>query len=120
MRCVRDEEERADPSAVECEFAYTDLCSLRIQWGLEGEFVARWVSVAMHCNLLYLLWMIERLKWEESHANAADRGDRVESVYTRVYSISNRWSICVHFLKVHLLLLPANHACESCKPCKAE
>ena len=80
-----DEEESADPSAVECEFAYTDLCSWPIQWGLEQEFVARW-----RCNAVYLLWMIERLKWEESHANAADHGDRVESVRNCVYSISNR------------------------------
>ena len=78
------------------------------------------VGVAMHCTLVYRLCVIERLKWEESHANAVDGGDRVESVYTRVYSISNRWSICVHFLKVHLLLLPVNHACETCNPCKAE
>ena len=113
---MTDEEERADPSAVECKFAYTDLCSLQIQWGLDLQMN----RVGWRCNALYLLWMIERLKWEESHANAADHGDRVESVYTRVYSISNRWSICVHFLKVHLLLLPVNHACETCKPCKAE
>ena len=68
MRCVRDEEERADQKAIECEFAYTDLCSLQIQWRLELQ---------MGCNPVYLLWMIERLKWQESHANAADRGDRV-------------------------------------------
>ena len=63
--------------AAECEFAYTDLCSLRIQWRLEWESVARWLALQMGCNPVYLLWMIERLKWQESHANAADRGDRV-------------------------------------------
>ena len=77
-------------------------------------------GLAIHCYPVNRLYIMERSKWEESHANAADHGDRVESVYTRVYSISNRWSICVHFLKVHLFLLPANHACETCKPCKAE
>ena len=117
---MRDEEERADQSAVECEFAYTNLCSLRIQRRLEWEFVPRWLALQMGCNPVYLLCMIERLKWQESHANAADRGDRVESVYTRVYSISHRYSICVHFLGVHLLLLPANHGCETSNPCKAE
>ena len=117
---MRDEEERADPSAVECEFAYTNLCSLRIQRRLEWEFEPRWLALQMGCNPVYLLCMIERLKWQESHANAADRGDRVESVYTRVYSISHRYSICVHFPGVHLLLLPANHGCETSNPCKAE
>ena len=61
---MRDEEERADQSAVECEFAYTDLCSLRIQWGLEWEFVARWLALQMGYNPLYRLYVIERLKWE--------------------------------------------------------
>ena len=117
---MRDEEERADPSAVECEFAYTDLCSWSIQWGLEWESVARWLALQMGCNPVYLLCMIERLKWQESHANAADRGDRVESVYTRVYSISHRYSISVHFLGVQVFLLPANHGCETSNPCKAE
>ena len=117
---MRDEEERADQKAIECEFAYTDLCSWPIQWRLEWEFVARWLALQMGCNPVYLLCMIERLKWQESHANAADRGDRVQSVYTRVYSIIYRYSICVHFLGVHLLLLPANHGCETSNPCKAE
>ena len=57
--------------------------------------------------------MIERLKWEESHANAVDRGDRVESVYTRVYSIIYRCSISMQFVGVHLLLLRVNRACET-------
>ena len=116
---MRAEEERADRSAAECEFAYTDLCSLRIQWRLEWESVARWLALQMGCNPVYLLWMIERLKWEESQANAADRSDRVQSVYTRVYFISHRWSICVHFLGVQVFLLPVNHGCETCNPCKA-
>ena len=49
---MRAEEERADQSAAECEFAYTDLCSLRIQWGLEWEFVARWLALQIRCNAL--------------------------------------------------------------------
>ena len=77
---MRDEEERADPSAVECEFAYTDLCSWSIQWGLEQEFVARWLALQCCVSLVN----------EESHVNAVDRGDRVESVRNCVYSISNR------------------------------
>ena len=114
---MRDEEERADQSAVECEFAYTNLCSLRIQRRLEWEFVPRWLALQMGCNSVYLLCMIERLKWQESHENAADRGDRVESVYTRVYSISRRCSISVHFLGVQVFLLPVNHACKACETC---
>ena len=112
---MRDEEERADPSAVECEFAYTDLCSLRIQWGLEWEFVARCLALQMRCNPVYLLWVIEILKWQESHANAADRGDSVQSVRNRVYSIIYRCSISMQFVGVHLLLLRVNRACKACE-----
>ena len=108
---MRDEEERADPSAVECEFAYTDLCSWSIQWGLEWEFVARCLALQMRCNPVYLLWVIEILKWQESHANAADRGDRVQSVRNRVYSIIYRCSISMQFVGVQFFLLPVNHAC---------
>ena len=35
----------------------------------------------------------------------------------RVYSIIYRSSISVHFLGVHLLLLPVNHACKACETC---
>ena len=49
---MTDEEERADPSAVECEFAYTDLCSWPIQWGLEQEFVARWLALQSCVSLV--------------------------------------------------------------------
>ena len=71
------------------------------------------VGVAMHCTLVYRLCVIERLKWEESHANAADRDDRVESVRNRVYSIIYRCSICAQFVGVHLLLLRVNRACKT-------
>ena len=67
----------------------------------------------MHCTLVYRLCVIERLKWEESHANAADRDDRVESVRNRVYSIIYRCSICAQFVGVHLLLLRVNRACKT-------
>ena len=71
------------------------------------------VGVAMHCTLVYRLCVIERLKWEESQANAADRDDRVESVRNRVYSIIYRCSICAQFVGVHLLLLRVNRACKT-------
>ena len=67
----------------------------------------------MHCTLVYRLCVKERLKWEESHANAADRDDRVESVRNRVYSIIYRCSICAQFVGVHLLLLRVNRACKT-------
>ena len=71
------------------------------------------VGVAMHCTLVYRLCVKERLKWEESQVNAADRGDRVESVYTRVYSIIYRCSISMQFVGVQVFLLRVNHACET-------
>ena len=46
---MRDEEERADQKAIECKFAYTDLCSLQIQWRLDLQMDC----VAMHCNALH-------------------------------------------------------------------
>ena len=55
-----------------------------------------------------------RWKWEESHANAADRGDRVESVRNRVYSIIYRSSISVQFVGVQVFLLHVNRACKAC------
>ena len=70
-------------------------------------------GLAIHYNLLYRLCVKERLKWEESHANAADRDDRVESVRNRVYSIIYRCSISVQFVGVHLLLLRVNRACKT-------
>ena len=60
-------------------------------------------------------YILARVKWEESHANAADRGDRVQSVRNRVYSIIYSSSISVQFVGVHLLLLPVNRACKACK-----
>ena len=71
------------------------------------------VGVAMHCTLVYRLCVKERLKWEESQVNAADRDDRVESVHTRVYSIIYRCSICAQFVGVQVFLLRVNHACET-------
>ena len=57
---------------------------------------------------------MERLKWQQKCANAADRGDRVQSVRNRVYSIIYRCSISVQFVGVQLLLLRVNHACKAC------
>ena len=57
---------------------------------------------------------MRRSKWEESHANAADRGDRVQSVRNRVYSITYRSSISVQFVGVQFFLLRVNHACKAC------
>ena len=54
-----------------------------------------------------------RLKWQQKCANAADRGDRVESVYTRVYSIIYRCSISVQFVGVQVFLLRVNHDCKT-------
>ena len=45
---MRDEEERADQKAIECKFAYTDLCSLQIQWGLDLQMDC----VGWRCNAL--------------------------------------------------------------------
>ena len=69
--------------------------------------------IAMHCNPVNRLCVIERLKWEESHANAADRDDRVESVRNRVYSIIYSSFISVQFVGVQVFLLRVNHACET-------
>ena len=71
-------------------------------------------GLAMPCILLYRLYIMERLKWQQKCANAADRGDRVQSVRNRVYSIIYRSSISVQFVGVHLLLLRVNHACKAC------
>ena len=57
---------------------------------------------------------MRRLKWEESHANAADRGDRVQSVRNRVYSITYRCSISMQFVGVQVFLLRVNRACKAC------
>ena len=54
-----------------------------------------------------------RLKWQQKCANAADRGDRVQSVYTRVYSIIYRCSICAQFVGVQVFLLRVNHDCKT-------
>ena len=70
-------------------------------------------GLAMPCILLHPLYIMERLKWQQKCANAADRGDRVQSVRNRVYSIIYRCSISVQFVGVHLLLR-VNHACKAC------
>ena len=72
------------------------------------------VGVAMHCTLVYRLCVIERLKWEESHANAADRGDQFQSVRNRVYSIIYSSFISVQFVGVQVFLLRVNRACKAC------
>ena len=88
---------------------YTDLCSLRIQWRLELPLY----GLAIHYILLYRLYILARLKWQQTQANAADRGDRVQSVRNRVYSITYRSSISVQFMGVQFFLLRVNHACET-------
>ena len=67
----------------------------------------------MHCTLVYRLYIMARLKWQQKCANAADRGDRVESVYTRVYSIIYSSSISVQFVGVQVFLLRVNHDCKT-------
>ena len=54
-----------------------------------------------------------RLKWQQKCANAADRGDRVQSVRNRVYSITYRSSISVQFVGVQFFLLRVNRACKT-------
>ena len=76
-------------------------------------YCTAFVGVAMHCTLVYRLYIMARLKWQQKCANAADRGDRVESVYTRVYSIIYRCSISMQFVGVQVFLLRVNHACET-------
>ena len=70
-------------------------------------------GLAIHCYPVNRFYIMERLKWQQKCANAADRGDRVQSVRNRVYSITYRSSISVQFVGVHLLLLRVNHACET-------
>ena len=76
-------------------------------------YCTAFVGVAMHCTLVYRLYIMARLKWQQKCANAADRGDRVESVYTRVYSIIYRCSISVQFVGVQVFLLRVNHDCKT-------
>ena len=71
-------------------------------------------GLAMPCILLHRLYIMERLKWQQKCANAADRGDRVQSVRNRVYSIIYSSFISVQFVGVHLLLLRVNRACKAC------
>ena len=70
-------------------------------------------GLAIHCYPVNRLYIMERSKWEESHANAADRGDRVQSVRNRVYSITYRSSISVQFVGVQFFLLRVNHDCKT-------
>ena len=88
---------------------YTDLASLRIQWRLELE-IARPLLALHSCESLVCE---ERLKWQQSQANAADRDDRVESVRNRVYSIIYRCSISMQFVGVQVFLLRVNRACKT-------
>ena len=67
----------------------------------------------MPCILLHPLYIMERLKWQQKCANAADRGDRVQSVRNRVYSIIYRSSISVQFVGVQFFLLRVNHDCKA-------
>mgnify|MGYP004702099279 CR=1 FL=1 len=57
---------------------------------------------------------MRRLKWQQKCANAADRGDRVQSVRNRVYSIIYSSFISVQFVGVQVFLLPVNRACKAC------
>ena len=70
-------------------------------------------GLAMPCILLHPLYIMERLKWQQKCANAADRGDRVQSVRNRVYSIIYRCSISVQFVGVQFFLLRVNHDCKA-------
>ena len=70
-------------------------------------------GLAMPCILLHPLYIMERLKWQQKCANAADRGDRVQSVRNRVYSIIYRSSISVQFVGVQFFLLRVNHDCKA-------
>ena len=70
-------------------------------------------GLAMPCILLHRLYIMERLKWQQKCANAADRGDRVQSVRNRVYSIIYRCSISVQFVGVQFFLLRVNHDCKA-------
>ena len=56
---------------------------------------------------------MRRWKWEESHANAADRDDQFQSVRNRVYSIIYSSFISVQFVGVQVFLLRVNRACET-------
>ena len=71
-------------------------------------------GLAMPCILLHRLYIMERLKWQQKCANAADRGDRVESVRNRVYSIIYSSFISVQFVGVQVFLLRVNRACKAC------
>ena len=71
-------------------------------------------GLAMPCILLHPLYIMERLKWQQKCANAADRGDRVQSVRNRVYSIIYSSFISVQFVGVQFFLLRVNHACKAC------
>ena len=70
-------------------------------------------GLAIHCNPVNRLHILARLKWQQKCANAANHGDRVQSVYTRVYSIIYRWSISVQFVGVQFFLLRVNHDCKT-------
>ena len=70
-------------------------------------------GLAIHCYPVNRLYIMERLKWQQKCANAADRGDRVQSVRNRVYSIIYRCSISVQFVGVQFFLLRVNHDCKA-------
>ena len=90
------------PTCAPCEF--------------NGDWSWRLYGLCWRCNALHSCESLvceERLKWQQSQANAADRDDRVESVRNRVYSIIYRCSISMQFVGVHLLLLRVNRVCET-------
>ena len=81
-----------------------------------GDWSWRLYGLCWRCNALHSCESLvceERLKWQQSQANAADRDDRVQSVRNRVYSIIYRCSISMQFVGVHLLLLRVNRACKT-------
>ena len=71
-------------------------------------------GLAIHCYPVNRLYIMERLNWEQSHANAADRGDQFQSVRNRVYSIIYSSFISVQFVGVQVFLLRVNRACKAC------
>ena len=90
------------PTCAPCEF--------------NGDWSWRLYGLCWRCNALHSCESLvceERLKWQQSQANAADRDDRVESVRNRVYSIIYRCSISMQFVGVQVFLLRVNRACKT-------
>ena len=95
------------PSSVNSRIPTCAPCEFKGDWG--------WIlySLCWGCTLVYRLYIMARLKWQQKCANAADRGDRVQSVRNRVYSITYRSSISVQFVGVQFFLLRVNRACKT-------